>query len=90
MQLFEERWQDGLRPNGIAYSDLISTRKEGSVPVNALHLSDDMRHVKLQPKVITYHTIINARKKTSFSERALQLFVEKRHLQCSDQRIQRG
>ena len=70
MQLFDEMQQQGLEPNVINYTAVISAGKL------TLQLFDEMRQQGLQHNVITYSAVFSACGKREMPERALQLFNE--------------
>ena len=73
--------QQGLQPDVITYSALITACEKGGMAERALQVFDKMLQQGLQPDVITYSALIHACKRGGMGERASQLFDEMRHLQ---------
>ena len=70
LQLFDEMQQQGLEPNVITYTAVIST---GEL---TLQLFDEMRQQGLQPNVVTFSAVVSAFAKCKMPQRVLQLFEE--------------
>jgi len=69
----------GLLPNVLTYSALISACEKGALPQRALELLETMRHQGLLPNVITYSALISACEKGALPQRALELFETMLH-----------
>ena len=64
----------GLLPNVITYSALVSACEKGKLPQRALELLETLLHQGLLPEVITYSALISACEKGTLPQRALEIF----------------
>ena len=60
LQWFDEMRQQGLKPDVITYSALISAFEKGKVPERALKVFEAMEQQDVVPLVITYNALISA------------------------------
>ena len=71
--------RQGLRPDGITYSDLVSACGQGTQPQRALQLLEVMWHQGILPDRIPYNALVSACGQGTQPQRALQLFETMRH-----------
>ena len=67
LQLSDEMQQQGLQPNVITYSAVVSACGKCEIPERALQLFDEMQQQGLEPNVIIYTAVIGAGRLTCSS-----------------------
>ena len=65
--------EQGVIPNVVTYSALISACEKGSQLGQALEVFEAMQQQPVGPKILTYNALISACEKGKQSERALEL-----------------
>ncbi len=76
MEVFAERKQSRLQPDGIIYCSLLSAYKKGEQREKASEVFAKIKQSGLHPDVITYNALISARAKGNQTEKALEVFVD--------------
>ncbi len=71
-----QRYRQGLKPNVITYSSLVSACSKGMETEKALEVCANLKHSGLQPDVITLNALISACSKKNEKEKALEVFVD--------------
>ena len=75
MQLFDDMQLQGLQPNVITYSAVVSACGKCRMPLRALQLFDEMQQQGFEPNLITYIAVSSACGKGRMPKGALQLLM---------------